>query len=592
MSLNIVIDADVQSATQNITKFVYTVKQNFQELEKVTRRTSTSTKAATDQISDSVKSFGKASQNSLTALSLTLQDLPFGFIGIQNNLPGIIQGFGQMNMEAKNGASVLSQLKGSLMGPAGIFLAFSSVTAIVTTLTMKYGGLGNAIDALFGKINPLAKVIKDAGKSQEDFNESFKTTGQIIASATGSVEGQILKVQLLSDTVKNLTNSEELRKNALYELQKIDKAYFGQITTAIGDVGKLEEATRKYTDAILANAIAKAYEGKVTEAAINLEDQRNLLKELAPAYAEATKKQKAFLDSYQGAFDPVTGAELVQPSFIATKDIEEFNKQKLVVDAAVISLDKLKESFKNATLEALNFVEPVEKAGKAVKELSQTVIGIGGPSSLINTAEAFAAYVKGNINIQKASIDKILRERNSYRRKEVEEEIFAPKKIGKIGAAPMSQELELLLGRFQLFQAALAENQILLNQTFFQPLENAFMNLFETGKFGFKAFADAVLKQIQQLVSKIIATGIISLIANLLAPGVGSVAGGGAGILSRVGQSMLSAIGLGGPGIANPSFGGVGAGSLGMSGQVNLVLRGSDLVGSLNRTNATINRVG
>jgi hypothetical protein len=29
-----------------------------------------------------------------------------------------------------------------------------------------------------------------------------------------------------------------------------------------------------------------------------------------------------------------------------------------------------------------------------------------------------------------------------------------------------------------------------------------------------------------------------------------------------------------------------------MSGQVNVVLRGSDLVGALNRTNATINRVG
>ena len=118
------------------------------------------------------------------------------------------------------------------------------------------------------------------------------------------------------------------------------------------------------------------------------------------------------------------------------------------------------------------------------------------------------------------------------------------------------------------------------------------MNLFQTGKFGFKSFADAVLKQIQQLVSKIIATGIISLIANLMSGGLAGGVGGAAGILSRVGADIFRSIGLGGPGVANPSFGGVGAGSLGMSGQVNLVLRGSDLVGSLNRTNATINRVG
>ena len=230
------------------------------------------------------------------------------------------------------------------------------------------------------------------------------------------------------------------------------------------------------------------------------------------------------------------------------------------------------------------------KKQKQAKSITQK--GELGPGSLLDTAAAFAAYVKGNINIQKASIDKILRDRTSYRRKELEAGIGVPKKIDKIASAPLSKELETLLGKFQLFQAALAENAILLNQTFFQPLENAFMNLFETGKFGFKSFADAVLKQIQQLVSKIIATGIISLIANLLAPGVGSVGGGTGGVLKRVGESILKAIGLGGPGVANPSFGGVGPGALGMSGQVNVVLRGSDLVGALNRTNATINRVG
>jgi hypothetical protein len=117
------------------------------------------------------------------------------------------------------------------------------------------------------------------------------------------------------------------------------------------------------------------------------------------------------------------------------------------------------------------------------------------------------------------------------------------------------------------------------------------MNLFETGKFGFKAFADAVLKQIQQLVAKIIATGIISLIANLASGGFAGVGGAAKGF-GAVGQSILSAIGLGVKKTANPSFGGVGPGSMGMSGQVNVVLRGSDLVGALNRTNATINRVG
>jgi len=434
MSLQIEIGANVSEANARLTKFYADLRKNLNEVNTTVKKTSDTFQKSTDKMAEATNSFGKSSRNSLTALSLTLQDLPFGFIGIQNNLPGIIQGFGQMSVEAKTGASVMTQLKTALMGPAGLFLAFSAVTAIVTTLTMKYGGLGNAVDALFGKINPLSKVIKDASKSQEDLNESYKTSGQIIASATGSVEAQILKVQLLSDTVKNLSNSEELRKNALYELQKIDKAYFGQITTAIGDVGKLEAATKKYTDAIIANAIAKGYEQKVTETAINLEEQRNLLKELAPAYAKATKNLKEFLDSYQDAYDPVTGAKIAQPAFTTDADIVAFNKQKLVVDAAVISLDKLKESFKNASLEALNFVEPVVKAGKAVKELKiGTIIDKGelGPGRLVDTLEAFQAYVRGNINIQKNSIDKILTARLDYRRKELEENFLLPKKLDK-----------------------------------------------------------------------------------------------------------------------------------------------------------------
>lgn len=589
MSLDIQVGANVSEASQKLTKFYADLKKSINEVNTTVQKSSNTFQGSTEKMTESVKSFGKASQNSLTALSLTLQDLPFGFIGIQNNLPGIIQGFGQMSAEAKTGASVMSQLKGALIGPAGIFLAFSAVTAIVTTLTMKYGGLGNAIDALFGKINPLAKVIKDAGKSQEDFNESFKTSSQILGAATGSVEGQILKVQLLSDTVKNLTNSEELRKNALYELQKIDKAYFGQITTAIGDVGKLEEATRKYTDAILANAIAKAYEGKVTEAAINLEEQRNLLKELAPAYAQATKKQKEFLDSYQGAFDPVTGAELVQPSFIATADIENFKKQKLVVDAAVISLDKLKESFSSATLEALNFVEPVEKAGKAVKDLGKIVEGIVGPGTLLDTEKAFAAYVKGNINIQKAGIERLTRDRNSARREFLKEGLLIPKKLDKTEGAFVNKNplIEYQFGQISAIIDALKQEAKFIDDAFREPLENLFIDFLQKGKLSFEDFTKSVVKNIGQIVAKLAASKIFEALANLIPQIAGTLLPGGSELLQ-----VTKFLGTGRSIFGAANFGGIGGGGMNLNGQVVFVQRGTDLVGVMNRTNSQISRIG
>lgn len=600
MSLDIEIGANVSEANARLTKLFADIKKSVNEVGTTVQKSSDTFQKSTDKMTESTRSFAKASQNSLTALSLTLQDLPFGFIGIQNNLPGIIQGFSQMSMEAKNGASVMSQLKSTLIGPAGLFLAFSAVTAIVTTLTMKYGGLGNAIDALFGKINPLAKVIKDATKSQEDLNESYKTSGQIIASATGSVEAQIIKVQLLSDTVKNLSNSEELRKNALSELQKIDKAYFGQITTGTSDIDKLEAATRKYTEAIIANAIAKAYEQKVTQSAINLEEQRNLLKELAPAYAEATKKQKEFLKSYEDAYDPVTGAKLVQPSFIATKDIEAFNKQKIVVDAAIIAQDKLKQSFSDATKEALKFVEPLEQGGKAVKEFYSNF----PESTALGPAEAFSRFVIGSTNLQVKAIDKLIKERVKLRNETSKEQsgALAPTTlVGGEAFVNLRNIIQLAKDAAFAIDVASIEKTFqdlynVLNNTFFNPISELFTSFLTTGKFAFDDFKKSISSAITQLVSQIVATGIIQLLATLFSGGFGATAGKNAGTsgflagITNVLSGIGKAIGIGK--IATPSFGGVGAGPMGISGQVNLILRGSDLVGSLNRTNATINRVG
>ena len=537
--------------------------------------------AAGKQIDD----FSKKSRTALTSLSLVAQDLPFGFIGIQNNLPSVISSFGELTREAGGVGGALKQLGSSLIGPAGLFLAFSAVTAGVTFLIQKYGSLGAAVTALVSNNAKLVQVQNALNKE--------------LATSIGNTAGETAKIQILVKTMNDLSKPMKDRQDAYVALKKIAP----EIARGIDEENVL---TKKNIDLVNENARARieyiklrARETAILNIVNKNEEERIALEQQFPALL--AKKQKAEIASNKTkglSFDAtktfgsalnIEALNLESATDALKKNAAQRRELFKINDGLINQLTPLVEGTSKYDAATKAFTDSLKKQ-KAVKFIPQK--GELGPGTLVDTAAAFAAYVKGNINIQKASIDKILRERNSYRRKEIEAEVFAPKKIDKIAGAPMSKELESLLGKFQLFQAALAENQVLLNQTFFMPLENAFMNLFETGKFGFKAFADAVLKQIQQLVSKIIATGIISLIANLLAPGVGGVGGGAGGILSRVGGDILRAIGIGGPGIANPSFGGVGAGSLGMSGQVNVVLRGSDLVGALNRTNATINRVG
>jgi hypothetical protein len=529
-----------------------------------------------------IDDFSKKSRIALNSLSLVAQDLPFGFIGIQNNLPGVISSFGELTREAGGVGGALKQLGSALIGPAGLFLAFSAVTAGVTFLIQKYGSLGAAVTALISNNAKLVQVQNALNKE--------------MASSVGNTAGETAQIQILVKAMNDLSKPMKERQDAYSALKKIAP----EIARGINEENLL---TKKNIDLVNENSKARieyiklrARENAILNIVNKNEQERITLEQEYPALL--SKKQKA-----ESAYNKVKGI-----SFDGTKTFNAgLQTEAINLESATNALGKnaaqRRELFKindglinqltpliegtakyDATTKAFTDSLKKQKEAKFIPQKGEL-----GPGSLIDTAAAFAAYVKGNINIQKASIDKMLRDRNSYRRKEIEENFLLPKKIDKRASAPLSAALEAQLGAYQVFIGKLQESQAILTNTFFMPLENAFMNLFETGKFGFKAFADAVLKQIQQLVAKMLASGIISLIANLMTGGFSGVGGAAAGF-GRVFKDIFA--NFGGGGVANPSFGGIGPGSMGMSGQVNVVLRGSDLVGALNRTNATINRVG
>ena len=142
------------------------------------------------------------------------------------------------------------------------------------------------------------------------------------------------------------------------------------------------------------------------------------------------------------------------------------------------------------------------------------------------------------------------------------------------------------------------DTKVILEEVFFAPLSDLFANFFDTGKFAFEEFGKAILNTIKSLVSKIIATGIINLLANILFPGGGiasanfggAATGAGGGIIGALKAAFKSVLGIGK--ISNPNFGGVQGGGMQLAGEVVFRQRGSDLIGVINRTNGTINRVG
>jgi hypothetical protein len=527
-----------------------------------------------------IEDFSKRSRTALNSLSLVAQDLPFGFIGIQNNLPGVISSFGELTREAGGVGGALKQLSTALVGPAGLFLAFSVVTSAITFAIQKYGSLGAAFDALIGKTNL-------ATKAQQDFNKT-------LIESTGSSATEVAEIQILVAVLTDLTKPLKERQAAYVELKNIrPDVIAGQKLENIST----EKATKLIKDnasAVLNLILLKSKESAIaTVLNKNAEDFAKLLIEENDLKKRIAKSEKDYADNRKNSndFDELS-ARIIQglTKKLNTNKKEQENLTKVaqeyikILDPTIKGIAEVDRRTNELTESIKKQKKEREKKPKKVKELDLEELGRKARRAANKLQEQAdknrLRYLQEQLKLQ----EKITKETFAQADKQMKVDAEAFTKVSFLNLEKVTKPLAEL-------QKKLEESKFLLNEVFFNPLQDAFMNLFETGKFAFKAFGDAVLKQIQQLVSKIIATGIISLIANLLFPGVG-VAAGGASLLKKVGADILGAIGLGGAGAANPSFGGVGPGSMGMSGQVNVVLRGSDLVGALNRTNATINRVG
>ena len=557
--------------------------------------------AAGKQIDD----FSKKSRTALTSLSLVAQDLPFGFIGIQNNLPGVISSFGELTREAGGVTGALKQLGASLIGPAGLFLAFSVVTSVVTVLTMKYGSLGAAIDALFTKQTKFNESIVRAGESFKEYNKAILTNNEISGQASASQSGQALSARALLSTVLDLTKTEAERKNALERLKKLDEERFKNFDIEKEKINGLEEAVSAYTRALVAQSVASKFVDQVSNTSVELEKQRNALAELFnqlddlekkyPNLSSEAKKYSDELIASQGRL----GAGLVQPGkgvldYIAT--FKKISEQEGVIQGVVKQLEDLNKATITAVKSASQLASPFKqveekvKKPKKEKELDLEELSRKARYAALKLQEQAdknrLKYLEDQLKLE----EKITKETFAQADKDMKADAEAFSKVSFKKLSEFTKPLDELQKSFEA-------TKIFLQDIFFNPLQDLFQNFLDTGKFTFKEFGKVVLDNLKRIVAQIAAQQVIQLLAQVLNP-MGALASTGVltnpaanagkgqkGILSALSNIFLGRV-------ANPNFGGVGGGQMGMSGSVNLVLRGTDLVGSINRTNAQISRVG
>lgn len=548
-------------------------------------------------------------QNTLTGLSGVVRDLPFGFIAIQNNLPILADQFTALTKESGGVGGALKGLGGALIGPAGVAFAFGAVTSIVTGLIQEYGSLGEAINVILGITKPLTEAQKAFNKA------SFE--------AAGNVAAEEAKVAILTKRLLDSKAPQADRLAAYGELKKVAP----DVVAGIKDENSLTDASNIL---IAANSKlrAESVRLKVQEAGITAALTTNETKiaelraKLAKADAKYVESAKALNKEKQQAlitgFGSVTAEEAALKAFNNSANaVSQLQAQIAVLtgesqtylnqlDPIVLGLSKinqetrkqiegLKESNKETknseseskkrTKQLANEQKALEK--KAAAELKAIEIARQQRTLRVTTQVQFDLQGRGFTDTSA-----ILKKRIKETEKQVSKTAGAiqiPLTFPAVDPLGLLNNIKLATAEFEKLKKAanLEAATRLLSDTFFNPVQNLFSDLISGSKTAFKDFTKAILQAINQIVAKIIATGIISLLANLLFPGAG---GAGVSLGKKVLKDIFGSFGF--VGVANPNFGGINAGALNMAGAVNVVLRGQDLVGSLNRTNAQISRVG
>lgn len=265
--------------------------------------------AALNPILPKMQEMAKSSNTAafaLTNVGRVAQDLPFGFMGIQNNLNPLLESFQRLKAESGSTGGALKALGSSLIGAGGIGLAWSVASSAFLLFQNGMAGFN--------------KKTEEAKKKTDEFTESLKKEREAAA-------GQISDLKANLFIAQNQNESLEKRKIAVQNLISSYPAYFQGLTTENALTKDLTKNIDDVTDALIKQARARAYSAKIEKLAgddLALENKNAEIR-LQRIKAE-NELQKERLNPTSRSGGGIGGASVGKEE-ILTKNIAEYNRQ-------------------------------------------------------------------------------------------------------------------------------------------------------------------------------------------------------------------------------------------------------------------------
>ncbi len=479
-----------------------------------------------------IKNIGTAAQKTgkdFTGLSRVIQDLPFGFMGIQNNITQLLPAAGALG------------------------LAVSAITTAITFMSVGFGawtrGMGGTSEA-----------AKAAAKAMEDFKKSLDE-----ARTSGMSTG--IQLQAFVDIAKDSKLPLSQRNEALDEANKLMGIHGEKLTLANVGTQAMTEQVEKLTTALINQAIAAKMADRIADLTIqqteNIKKQGEALKTFNrlnerakgggdAGFAVAWQRGKNALDDAEESVN-LTGQSITELSGtmkdankISTELFGEMgthakDTKKHIRDAADV-MPELEKNLNNLrkTQQVLSGdirAEMTSAIEGAVKELIKFGVAVDDPriTDLSHRLHLISqSYFDINAAVEKAS--QSLTKLNKQ---------ISPDAMGKTaGSLVIDATMHVPPAEKKSFFDDI-ENMMMAAKELQGIFEGIFTSILETGKISI----ESLFKSIEQLIVKLAAAAVAAAILNALLPaGIAKDAGNFKGIFG-----MLSGI----KGLAHAATGGI-----------------------------------
>tara|TARA_R110000850_G_scaffold207404_1_gene333580 strand:+ start:712 stop:2463 length:1752 start_codon:yes stop_codon:yes gene_type:complete len=516
------LSVEISAKIDKLQKELAKAKAEFKALEGSAAKTNSKLGKSSSSSAKGVNKLTKSTANgasAMTAFSRTVQDAPFGIMGVSNNITNLTEQFGYLKNKTGSAKGAIGAMLKDLKGFGGITLLIS----LATSALLVFG------DKIF-KTKNKAKILREEQEkltqSLDDYVNGLDSVSRANIKGEKSAQKELITLGLLRSQIEDTTLSTNKRKGAIEALRKKYPDYLKNMSDEKILNGGLSTTYDTLTTSILKRARATAATNMIVKNSgklIVLESQLLAKQnEIANQKIELTKKD--------------TAANRQRKSAGLAGEIEKLNK---------LREEENKLIGQKTNLELTNI--DLEASVGAVGGIAKAIMPGAGDLKKI-FVELKKGYKEGKEDFQELVSTDPLEIDADEKWQSIDWEAYYNLKGFEKQRILMSEALAKLNEQAKLMiQGAMANT--------FSGIGQAIGDGMSQGLSVMAAVGNALLSGIGNLISamgdKLIQLGTAAILAGTVVKLFGTIAGIGAGLAAIAGGIGLKAIGTGISGAAN-----------------------------------------